>query len=192
MIEDLVRKNRSCRRFFQKRRVDSDTLKGLVNLGRLSASAGNLQPLAYVVSCQEKTNARIFACLTWAAYLKDWSGPKPGEQPSAYIVVLGNTAIARDFGCDHGIAAQSILLGARDCGLAGCMLAAIDRGKLRRELSIPENYKILLVIALGAPKEDVTIEPVGTDGSIRYWRDGKGIHHVPKRELADIIIGSYA
>ncbi len=192
MIEDLVRKNRSCRRFYQNRRIDLDTLKGLVNLGRLSASAGNLQPLTYVVSCREETNARIFACLTWAAYLKDWSGPKPGEQPSAYIVVLGNTDIAKDFGCDHGIAAQSILLGARDCGLAGCMLAAIDRGKLRRTLGIPENYKILLVIALGAPKEDVTIEPVGPDGSIRYWRDEKGIHHVPKRELADIIIDSYA
>jgi len=192
MIEDLVRKNRSCRRFYQNRSVDLDTLKGLVNLGRLSASAGNLQPLAYVVSCQVETNMRIFSCLTWAAYLKGWHGPREGEQPSAYIVVLGNTAIAEDFGCDHGIAAQSILLSARDQGLAGCMIAAIDRRKLRQELSIPEDYKILLVIAIGTPKEDVTIEPLGADGSIRYWRDEKGIHHVPKRALSDVIIDSYA
>lgn len=191
MIADLIRKNRSCRRFYQNKDVDLETLKGLINLGRLSASAANLQPLAYVASCDAEKNQKIFSCLTWAAYLKDWPGPKEGERPSAYIVVLGDTAIAKDFGCDHGIAGQSILLGARERGLAGCMLGAVDRGRLREYLDIPENYKILLVIALGAPKEDIMIEPLGPGNSIRYWRDEKGIHHVPKRALADIIVGAY-
>ncbi len=191
MIADLIRKNRSCRRFYQNREVDLETLKGLINLGRLSASAANLQPLAYIASCDADKNEKIFACLTWAAYLKDWPGPKEGERPSAYIVVLGDTEIAEDFGCDHGIASQSILLGAREKGLAGCMLGAVDRKRLRQYLDIPEKYKILLVIALGTPKEDIMIEPLGPDGSIRYWRDEKGIHHVPKRALADIIIGTY-
>ncbi len=191
MIADLIRKNRSCRRFYQNREVDMDTLKGLINLARLSASAANLQPLAYIASCDTDKNEKIFSCLTWAAYLKDWPGPKEGERPSAYIVVLGDTTIAKDFGCDHGIAGQSILLGAREKGLAGCMLGAVDRKRLRQSLDIPEKYKILLVIALGAPKEDIMVEPLGPDGSIRYWRDEKGIHHVPKRALADIIVAAY-
>lgn len=191
MIADLIRKNRSCRRFYQNREVDMDTLKGLINLARLSASAANLQPLAYIASCDADKNEKIFSCLTWAAYLKDWPGPKEGERPSAYIVVLGDTTIAKDFGCDHGIAGQSILLGAREKGLAGCMLGAVDRKRLRQSLDIPEKYKILLVIALGAPKEDIMVEPLGPDGSIRYWRDEKGIHHVPKRALADIIVAAY-
>ena len=106
--------------------------------------------------------------------------------------MLGDTTIAKDFGCDHGIACQSILLGAREKGLAGCMLGAIDRQQMRKYLDIPERYKILLTIALGAPKEDIMIESLGPDSSIRYWRDEKGIHHVPKRALADIIVGSYA
>ena len=147
--------------------------------------------MAYIASCDADRNEKIFACLTWAAYLKDWPGPREGERPSAYIVVLGDTTIAKDFGCDHGIAGQSILLGAREKGLAGCMLGAVDRQRLRRQLDIPEKYKILLVIALGAPKEDIMIEPLGPDGSIRYWRDEKGIHHVPKRALADIIVAAY-
>ncbi len=191
MIADLIRKNRSCRRFYQNREVDMETLKGLINLARLSASAANLQPLAYIASCDADKNEKIFSCLTWAAYLKDWPGPKEGERPSAYIVVLGDTTIAKDFGCDHGIAAQSILLGTREKGLAGCMLGAVDRKRLRQSLDIPEKYKILLVIALGAPKEDIMVEPLGPDGSIRYWRDEKGIHHVPKRALADIIVAAY-
>jgi len=192
MLEDLIRKNRSCRRFIQSRSLDMNTLNELANLARLSASAANLQPLKYVLCCNPEKNAEIFSCLAWAAYLKDWSGPLEGERPSGYIVVLGDTAITQDFGCDHGIACQSILLGAREKGLAGCMLGAVNREKLRDVLNLSAQLKILLVLALGAPREEIFIEPLGADGSIRYWRDGRGAHHVPKRSLKDIVIETYA
>lgn len=191
MLEDLIRKNRSCRRFIQSRSLDINTLNELVNLARLSASAANLQPLKYVLCCNPDKNAEIFSCLAWAAYLKDWPGPSEGERPSGYIVVLGDTVIAKEVGCDHGIASQSILLGAREKGLAGCMLGAINREKLREILDIPEGLKILLVLALGVPREEIVVVPLGADGSIRYWRDGRGVHHVPKRSLKDIVVGAY-
>lgn len=191
MIEDLIRKNRSCRRFYQNSRVDLEILVELVNLARLSPSAANLQPLCYILSTDPQKNAAIFPSLAWAAYLKDWSGPNEGERPAAYIVILGDTTKAQDFGCDHGIACQSILLGAREKGLAGCIIGAVNREKLRLTLDLADHFKILLVIALGKPREDVRIEAVGPDGSIRYWRDAKGIHHVPKRELNDIILSRY-
>jgi len=192
MLENLIRKNRSCRRFYQNNSVDIQTLEGLVNLGRLSASAANLQPLAYILSCNAKKNDEIFSCLTWAAYLKDWPGPEEGERPAAYIVVLLDTTISKDPGCDHGIASQSIMLGAREKGLAGCMIGAVDRKRLSEVLGISGQYTILLVLALGSPKETVVIETVlDPDKNIRYWRDEKGVHHVPKRSLQDIIIASY-
>lgn len=188
MIEDLIRKNRTCRRFYQNHSISADMLKGLVNLGRLSASAANLQPLKYVVSRDPEKNGEIFRHLAWAGYLRDWKGPNEGERPSAYIIVLGDTEITKNFGCDHGIASQSILLGAREQGLAGCMIESIDREKLRAGLEIPERYKILLVIALGKPKEKVVVETIKPGDSIKYWRDEKGIHHVPKRDLNDVIL----
>lgn len=191
MIADLIKKNRSCRRFYQDHIVDLETLKELVDLARLSASGGNLQPLKYILSCNLKQNARIFSCLAWAGYLKDWPGPDNGERPAAYIIVLGDTTKSNDFGCDHGIAGQSILLGATEIGLAGCMIGSIKREKLREVLKIPSNLKILLVLAIGKPKEKFVIESVGHDDNIRYWRDSKGVHHVPKRNLNDIIVDSY-
>ncbi|MFL7792799.1 MAG: nitroreductase family protein, partial [Anaerolineae bacterium] len=124
----------------------------------------------------------------WAGYLKDWKGPEEGERPAAYIVILGDTEISQDFGCDHGIAAQSIMLGATEAGLGGCMLGTLDRDELRQVLQIPERYEILLVLALGKPKEQVVIEEVGPDGDIRYWRDSEGVHHVPKRPFAEVIL----
>ena len=187
MIEELIKQNRSCRRFYQDYEIDTKTLRDLVNLARLSGSAANLQPLKYILSCSTEKNEQIFSCLAWAAYLKDWPGPEAGERPSAYIIILGDTNISKDFGCDHGIASQSILLGAREKGLAGCMIGAVKRKNLRDILKIEERLKILLVLAIGKPKEEIMIETVD-DNNVKYWRDNDSVHHVPKRKLEDIIL----
>jgi nitroreductase len=188
-LSELVKQNRTYRRFHQEVSIEYQTLRELVDLARNSASGANQQPLKYTLACDPRKNALIFPQLGWAAYLKDWPGPVEGERPSAYIIILGDKRIKESFGIDHGIAAQSILLGATERGLGGCIIASIRKEKLRQALSIPEHFEILLVLALGKPKESVVIESVGPDGNIRYWRDEQGVHHVPKRSLDDIIFG---
>ncbi len=189
MIGDLVIQNRTCRRFHQEVAIELETLRGLVDLARLSASASNRQPLKYILSCDPQKNALIFSCLGWAGYLSDWPGPPEGERPSAHIIMLGDTEISKNFFCDHGIAAQSIMLGAREKGLGGCIHASVKRDELSKALGIPPHYEILLALSLGKPKEVVVVETVGLEGDIKYWRDSDGVHHVPKRRLDDIIIG---
>jgi len=189
MIRDYVMQNRTYRRFLQEVAVEHEMLRELVDLARLSASAANLQPLKYVLSCEPQKNALIFPHLGWASYLKEWPGPCEGERPSAYIIILGDTQISRSFGCEHGIAAQSILLGATEKGLGGCMIGTVQRQKLSKALDIPSRYEILLVLALGKPKEQVVIETLDAAGDIKYWRGSEGKHHVPKRGLDDIILG---
>jgi nitroreductase len=187
-LRELVLKNRSRRRFHQDVAVDLETLRELVDLARLSASGANMQPLKYVLSCDAQKNALVFPHLSWAGYLEGWDAPPEGERPSAYIVILGDKRIRPSFGCDHGIAAQSILLGATEMGLGGCIIGSIQREKLRKALGFSYDYEVLLVIALGKPKERVVLEEVGPEGSIKYWRDEEDTHHVPKRALDDIIV----
>jgi len=79
MISELILNNRSYRRFFEEKAVELETLKELVDLARLSASAANLQSLKYLLSSDLKRNALIFPNLAWAAYLKDWPGRVPGR-----------------------------------------------------------------------------------------------------------------
>ena len=188
MLKDLILQNRSYRRFRENVPIEHETLRELVDLARLSPSAANLQPLKYVLSCDPETNARIFPHLAWAGYLTEWPGPAEGERPAAYIIILGDSQIIQSVGCDHGIAAQSILLGAAERGLGGCMIGSIQREALRAALKIPKRYTILLVIALGQPAETSVIEPVGDGGDIKYWRDGADVHHVPKRTLDELIL----
>ncbi|MEW5692601.1 MAG: nitroreductase family protein [Candidatus Hydrogenedentota bacterium] len=187
-LKDLVSKNRSYRRFYQDFVIGMDTLRELVNIARICGSAANLQPLKYILSCDDKKNKLIFGNLAWAGYLKDWDGPIEGERPSAYIVILGDTSICNSFENDCGIAAQTILLSSVEMGLGGCMIGSINREQLSRDLNIASSYKILLVVALGKPKEIIKLEEIDASGDIKYWRDKDGIHHVPKRSLGDIII----
>jgi nitroreductase len=189
MLKDLVWTCRSYRRFYEDHAIGEETLRELVDLARLAASGHNVQPLKYLLSWEPQKNALIFPHLTWAAYLKDWPGPSEGERPSAYIIVLGDTEIRKSFTFDQGISAQNILLGAREKGLGGCILAAINRDGLRQDLAIADRYEILFVLALGKPKEKVVLEVLEPGGDVRYWRDAEGVHHVPKRRLEDIIVG---
>ena len=188
MFFDLVKKNRSYRRFYENEPISKETLAKLIDYARLSPSGSNRQALRYYISYDQETNNKLCDSVLWAMYLKDWDGPTPGERPTGYIVIVQHVEYKMAAPIDHGIAAQSILLGATELGLGGCMFANIRREQLREILNIPECYEILLVIALGKPKEVVVIDEIDPDGDIKYWRDRDSVHHVPKRKLKDIIL----
>jgi nitroreductase len=188
MLKDIVAASRSYRRFDNGVSIPMRTLEELVDLARLCPSSANRQPLRFILCNAPADNEAVFACLKWAAYLKDWDGPAPSERPSAYVIVV-NTA--RDWDTakvDQGIAAQTMLLGAVEQGFGGCMLGAIDRERLRAHLGLAPELEISLVLALGKPVEDVQVVDVPADGSIRYWRDEAGRHFVPKRPVEELIL----
>ena len=186
-LKELIFKTRSYRRFDESYRIDEKTIESLIDLARLSASGANKQPLKYLYFNSVKDCEKIFPYLAWAGYLTEWPGPDKGERPSGYIIMLGDRSISDIFGIDHGIAAQSIMLGATEAGLGGCIIASIKREELINELSIPDNLEILLVLALGKPVENVIIEEL-KNSDVKYWRDSDKNHHVPKRSLKELIV----
>jgi len=187
-LEELIVRNRSYRRFDNSKPLGIDVLRDLVNVARRTPSAGNQQPLKYVLVADRDGCARLFPHLAWAGALKDWDGPAEGERPMAYVIVLCDTAISKNPGCDHGIACQSMLLAAAERGLGGCMLGAIQREAIRKDFRIPEQHDILLVVAMGFPAETCVLEEARPGGDVRYYRDAQSVHHVPKRPLDEVIL----
>lgn len=187
MLKDLIQKNRSYRRFFQEKRIEKEKLVELVGLVRWCASARNAQALKYVVIEKEEICEKIFPCLKWAGYLKEWEGPEEGERPAAYLIQVLDTRIEENCLCDDGLQLQTILLGAAEKGLGGCIIKAFQAEALRKELNLPEYLKILYVLALGVPKEKVVIEDI-QEGDYKYWRDAEGTHHVPKRKAEELLV----
>jgi nitroreductase len=181
-------KTRSFRRFQENEPVSMETLRYLVDLARSGGSARNVQPLKYVLVNDPGVNEQIFSHLGWAGYLKDWTGPKKGERPAAYIICLLDTHLSSEAECDLGIATQNLLLGATEKGLGGCRIASISPG-LQNVLGLADHLRILLVIGLGRTVETVVLEERRPDGDIKYWRDDTAVHHVPKRSLEEVIVG---
>jgi nitroreductase len=186
MLHDLILKNRSARKYYQDVAVSRETLTELVDLARLSASGGNRQLLKYYLSCEPEKNAIIYS------HIGLGGNPPEGERPSAYIIILSDNGLGeyRTGEVDHGIAAQSILLGATERGLGGCIIGMVHRKELRKALNIPERYDVLLVLTLGKPKGTAVIEDLAAyPEKQRGWWDEQGRWHIPKRKLTDIIIG---
>jgi nitroreductase len=183
---ELIRKNRSYRRFHETERISGNQLEKWIGLARFTPSGRNMQPLKYAGSVSPGLNAEIFPNLGWAGYLTDWNGPSEGERPSAYIIVLHDKSISENRYCDDGIAIQSILLGAVEDGYGGCIIGSVNKAKVSRILKLPDHLEILWVLALGKPAEQVVIEDM-KDNNVKYWRDENQIHHVPKRKLDELI-----
>jgi nitroreductase len=185
-LEKLVQKNRSYRRYDESFKVEKKQILFWIDLARLTPSARNLQPLKFFVSTEEKTNQIIFDNISWAGYLEN-GRPVEGERPPAYIVICNDIDIAPQSQYDQGIVAQTILLAAVDEGLGGIMFTSVKKEEMRTQLNLPKNLEPQMVIAIGKPIENIVITDV-ENNDIKYYRDEKRTHFVPKRSLKEIVI----
>ena len=190
-LAQLVAKTRTVRRFREDRPLNEQFMRDLIDLARLSGCARNAQALQYIPVLDNNLCNRIFPHLAWAGYLTNWHGPRPGERPTGYIVCLANSQWQKgpdtELYCDLGIASQSMLLAAAARDVFGCSIGAF-KPVLHEVLQLQAHHRILLVLALGYPAEEVVLEELGANGTIRYWRDEAGVHHVPKRALQDVLL----
>ena len=190
ILRNLLKSDRSVRRYDESRRISRDHLIELLDLTRFCASGRNLQPLKYRIVNDPDECDRVFPLLAWAGYLQDWDGPSEGERPTAYLVQCLDTRLTKNCLCDDGLQLQAITLGTTAMGMGGCIVKSFNMALIRKELSLPEWAHPMYVLALGYPKEEVRIEEAdnGIDADIKYFRTADGVHHVPKRPLADLLI----
>lgn len=186
-IKHLANTTRSYRRFRQIYPVTPELMTQWVDNARVSASAGNKQPLRYRIVTDKEQYAQIFETLTWAAALPDWDGPESGQRPTGYIIMATDSETFKGelWRFDAGIAAQTIMLSSTEEGFGGCIMLSFKRGELKKILSMPEDLEPVLVLALGRPIEDIRLVDA-VQGDTTYYRDEQQVHYVPKRKLEDI------
>jgi nitroreductase len=187
-IYDSIISRRTIRKFKQAP-LPIETLRKMVNAGRLAPSARNLQPLEYFIVIDKDKKDKIFNTLSWAGYIKPEGNPQKGEEPTAYIIILVNTKIMDNafYKYDVGASVENIIISGLEEGIGSCWIASCNRSKLVKILNIPEGYIIDCVIALGYPLENPVFEDIEKGNTIKYYKDSKGKLHVPKRKLEDIL-----
>ncbi|MCR5425366.1 MAG: nitroreductase family protein [Lachnospiraceae bacterium] len=190
-LRELVLKNRSYRGYDRSRKITKEELLELVDLARICPSSKNGQALKFHIAYEEEEVARIQPTTMWAGALPELHLPYPGTEPVAFIVICIDTQLAPNeavFVRDVGITAQTMLLGAAEKGLGGCMIGSFKRADLIEAIGLPEHLSPNLVIALGKPAEEIILTQVPENGSTNYYRDEAGIHYVPKRSLEDLLV----
>jgi nitroreductase len=184
-LYDLIVSRRTIRRF-KPIPVARPILEKIANAGRLAPSAGNLQPLEFVIVDDGELRRQVFPCLRWAGYIAPEGNPRPGQEPMAYIFPLVNLSVReKGYENDVGAAVENMILAAWEAGVGSCWLISVERPKLAVILRIPEGYRIDSVLALGYPAESPVVEDL--KDSVKYWKDEHGVLHVPKRRLGDVL-----
>ncbi|HOJ09903.1 MAG TPA: nitroreductase family protein [Clostridiales bacterium] len=182
---DIILRRRTIRKFKQDK-IERELLVKLVNAARHAPSGANMQPAKYLIIDDSNTVKKIFEHLKWAGYIAPHGDPKEGERPVAYIIVLADTRIRKSgYELDLGAAIQNILITAEEENIGTCWIGSVNREEVRQILDIPDELLINSVIALGYKAESSVAEE--ENGSIKYYKDNKGILHVPKRKLKDIM-----
>ena len=191
-VYEAATKRRSIREF-KDTPVPYDTLERCVNAARLAPSAANRQLCEHIIVDDEQLLPQVLDTVgSWFGVPRPKEGWPPERRPKAYIIILINLPLEAELGFgrtntnyDVGLAAENMMLVALEEGIGSCAITSYKQGKLRQVLNIPDKYEIAMVLALGFPDESPVLE-VATD-SIERWIDSKGVRHIPKRKLEDII-----
>ena len=186
MILDLIKKNRSYRRYDASKGISRELIVSCVESARYVASAANRQRLRFTVINNNEDCDEIFSSLKFAGYLNEWAGPSREERPVAYIIVSSSAELDGLLGIDIGIAAEAITLAAAEKGVGACMFRSYDAEVIGRFVPA-EGQMPHLVISLGYPTERVYLTD-SVDGNIKYYRDENDDHAVPKLSLDELLL----
>jgi nitroreductase len=190
-IYEATQKRRSIRRFKDKA-VPYEVLEKCIDAARLAPSGRNQQLCEYIVINDAKVLPGVFENIGGSAKASpEKGGPRPEQTPKAYTIILINKILEVDAKrrritlIEVGIAAENIILTALEQGLGCCPILLFHEEELKLILEIPDSHDIALVIAMGYPDESPVADEV--KDSTNIWVDDKGVRHVPKRKLEDII-----
>ncbi len=180
-------KSRRTHRKYINKKVSHADLEKLIEYARYAPMGGNIQGIKYVLIEKENMVKEVFKHTKWSAYHPE-DAPNDREQPTAYIAMLGDTAIKPNgsFETDAGASGTIISLVAEELGLASCWIGSVNKKEVAKLLELDERYELLYLIAVGYSEQKATA--IDTTQDIRYFTDENGVLTVPKRTVDDIIL----
>ena len=126
-------------RAYQDRPIPEQSLRRILQAGRMAGSAKNLQPCRFVVIQDAPKKKELTVCGQFAQHIV--------SAPVAVAIVLPQGG--REF--DAGRCAQNMMLAAWAEGITSCPITMHDDNCALRVLRVPKGYRVSIVLALGYP-----------------------------------------
>jgi nitroreductase len=164
-VFEVVQKRRSIRAY-KSTHVPKAMLEKILESARLAPSAGNVQPWHFIVVTDAGKRERLAESIL-VRFLKE-----------APVVVVGcgdQKASPKWFMVDVAIAMQNMVLTATSEGLGTCWIGIFNENKVKELFKIPEQFRVVALLALGYPREKFDIQ-------------GKILHLVRRRKPLEKIV----
>ncbi len=189
-MQEMAELFTGCRTYrrFQQEPVPQALLHTLVNVARERSCARNGNVLRYAVASRPELVAAMQPMLRWAAALPPEIGtPRPGEQPTAFVVILREHGAGPLSDIDVGIAADAMAITAWQQGVGSAIIASVNHPQVKELLQLPEDWDIRLVLALGYPAHTSTLVTPQDEASLDYYVDEARNYFVPKLPESQVI-----
>ncbi|HHV94350.1 MAG TPA: nitroreductase family protein [Firmicutes bacterium] len=154
-----IRTRRSIRKY-QDKPIPKETLEAIVDCGRLAATGRNEQPWEFVVVTDPDVKQQIADATDFGKFI---------AQAAACIAVFCRDT--KYYLEDGSAATQNILVGAWAMGVGSCWIAGDKKhyaSTIGDILGVPENIKLVSLIALGYPAEQPT-RPKRDLSEVIHW-----------------------
>lgn len=153
----VIRQRYSCKKF-DGRPVDQPQLDAILEAGRLAPTAKNLQEQRIYVAQSKESLAKI-----------DTATPCRYDAATVLVVAFDRNNVftypggKRDSGIeDATIVATHMMLAAEAAGVDSCWINFFDPAVVAKELGLPENEEVLMLLDLGYAAEDA--KPLAAHG----------------------------
>lgn len=136
-------------RAFDPRPIAGDSLRRILQAGRMAGSSKNIQPCRFVVLQDPERRKEIAACGDWATHVPD--------APLVIAVVL--TPGGGPF--DAGRAAQNMMIAAWAEGITSCPTSMHNAACAEQTLGVPPEHRVAILLPFGYPPESTGLRSNG-------------------------------
>lgn len=159
-VFEAIKKRRSIRRFDRNKTVTDEQIAQILEAGRLSPSAHNLQDWYFIIVKNQKTKDALVATCFGQEFI---------AEASVVIVVCSDGRLADRHSTRHGpdfytlqdtaIATTQMWLAVTDLGLGACWIGAFDEELVKDVLKLEEYLRPVVVLPIGYPAESPSPTP---------------------------------
>ncbi len=124
--------------------IPSTTLEKLLEAGRLSPSANNIQPWHFIV-VTDPEKRRALSKGIFAKFLR--------STPTVIVLCGDQQASPNWYVVDVALAGENMVIAATAEGLGTCWVGSFEEKEVKTLLEVPENFRVVALLAVGYAKE---------------------------------------
>jgi nitroreductase len=131
-------------RSYQDKPIPADTVRKIIEAGRLSGTSMNAQPVRLIAVDDRETIQRLGSLAK--------TGPYTAQAPLAVVVAMEKTKFAES---DASRAVQSMMLTAWEDGIGSNWVGFYGLNDVKALLGVPEELEVFAIIPFGYPAQAV-------------------------------------